>query len=168
MKFGTMKRVKRPSTRTVARRRPRILGAPGRIRTCDARLRSPALYPLSYEGGGNRRTRRSLVASAMLLDIGAGDWAARAAPDVVEGAVARWRPPPLVGELAEVERGVVDEEGRDDGRVLGASPLQRDALTGVCRQVDAALDVARPLVDVGERLDRCPVRREGQLVVRGR
>ena len=24
--------------------------APGRIRTCDARLRSPALYPLSYEG----------------------------------------------------------------------------------------------------------------------
>ena len=25
-------------------------GAPGRIRTCDARLRSPALYPLSYEG----------------------------------------------------------------------------------------------------------------------
>jgi hypothetical protein len=26
-------------------------GAPGRIRTCDARLRSPALYPLSYEGG---------------------------------------------------------------------------------------------------------------------
>src|SRR6185295_7855446 len=27
------------------------IGAPGRIRTCDARLRSPALYPLSYEGG---------------------------------------------------------------------------------------------------------------------
>jgi hypothetical protein len=26
-------------------------GAPGRIRTGDARLRSPALYPLSYEGG---------------------------------------------------------------------------------------------------------------------
>jgi cyclic pyranopterin phosphate synthase len=31
-----------------------ILGAPGRIRTCDARLRSPALYPLSYEGGATR------------------------------------------------------------------------------------------------------------------
>ncbi len=29
-------------------------GAPGRIRTCDARLRSPALYPLSYEGGAGR------------------------------------------------------------------------------------------------------------------
>ena len=26
-------------------------GAPGQIRTGDARLRSPALYPLSYEGG---------------------------------------------------------------------------------------------------------------------
>src|SRR3954462_1294371 len=27
------------------------MGAPGQIRTGDARLRSPALYPLSYEGG---------------------------------------------------------------------------------------------------------------------
>ena len=27
-----------------------VLGAPGRTRTCVARLRSPALYPLSYEG----------------------------------------------------------------------------------------------------------------------
>jgi hypothetical protein len=26
-------------------------GAPGRIRTCDARFRKPTLYPLSYEGG---------------------------------------------------------------------------------------------------------------------
>jgi hypothetical protein len=25
-------------------------GAPGRIRTCDARFRKPMLYPLSYEG----------------------------------------------------------------------------------------------------------------------
>lgn len=25
------------------------LGAPGRIRTCDRRIRSPLLYPLSYE-----------------------------------------------------------------------------------------------------------------------
>ena len=28
-----------------------LLGAPGRIRTCDARFRKPTLYPLSYEGG---------------------------------------------------------------------------------------------------------------------
>ena len=28
------------------------MGAPGRIRTCDARFRKPTLYPLSYEGGG--------------------------------------------------------------------------------------------------------------------
>ena len=27
------------------------MGAPGRIRTCDARFRKPTLYPLSYEGG---------------------------------------------------------------------------------------------------------------------
>ncbi len=27
-------------------------GAPGRIRTCDARFRKPMLYPLSYEGDG--------------------------------------------------------------------------------------------------------------------
>ena len=32
--------------------------APGRIRTCDARLRSPALYPLSYEGGDCRTSLR--------------------------------------------------------------------------------------------------------------
>jgi hypothetical protein len=32
-------------------------GAPGRIRTCDARLRSPALYPLSYEGGDCNATQ---------------------------------------------------------------------------------------------------------------
>jgi hypothetical protein len=25
-----------------------IFGAPGRIRTCDRRIRSPLLYPLSY------------------------------------------------------------------------------------------------------------------------
>jgi hypothetical protein len=30
---------------------PVVLGAPGRIRTCDARFRKPTLYPLSYEGG---------------------------------------------------------------------------------------------------------------------
>src|SRR3954451_8820172 len=29
-------------------------GAPGRIRTCDARFRKPTLYPLSYEGGAWR------------------------------------------------------------------------------------------------------------------
>ncbi len=28
-----------------------VLGAPGRIRTCDTRFRKPMLYPLSYEGG---------------------------------------------------------------------------------------------------------------------
>ncbi len=28
-----------------------MMGAPGRIRTCDARFRKPTLYPLSYEGG---------------------------------------------------------------------------------------------------------------------
>jgi site-specific DNA recombinase len=28
-----------------------VVRAPGRIRTCDARLRKPPLYPLSYEGG---------------------------------------------------------------------------------------------------------------------
>ena len=27
-----------------------LAGAPGRIRTCDARFRKPTLYPLSYEG----------------------------------------------------------------------------------------------------------------------
>jgi hypothetical protein len=30
--------------------RAAITGAPGRIRTCDARFRKPMLYPLSYEG----------------------------------------------------------------------------------------------------------------------
>jgi hypothetical protein len=30
-------------------------GAPGRIRTCDARFRKPTLYPLSYWGGGPGR-----------------------------------------------------------------------------------------------------------------
>ncbi len=28
-----------------------IVGALGRIRTCDTRFRKPVLYPLSYEGG---------------------------------------------------------------------------------------------------------------------
>ncbi len=27
-----------------------LMGAPGRIRTCDTRFRKPMLYPLSYEG----------------------------------------------------------------------------------------------------------------------
>jgi hypothetical protein len=31
--------------------------APGRIRTCDARRRRPALYPLSYEGGERLQAR---------------------------------------------------------------------------------------------------------------
>jgi hypothetical protein len=31
------------------------LGAPGRIRTCDLRIRSPLLYPLSYERVGRKR-----------------------------------------------------------------------------------------------------------------
>jgi hypothetical protein len=29
-----------------------LAGAPGRIRTCDARFRKPTLYPLSYGGPG--------------------------------------------------------------------------------------------------------------------
>lgn len=29
-------------------------GAPGRIRTCDTRIRRPLLYPLSYEGTASR------------------------------------------------------------------------------------------------------------------
>ncbi len=33
------------------------VGAPGRIRTCAAWLRSPALYPLSYEGVCSPGTR---------------------------------------------------------------------------------------------------------------
>ena len=33
-----------------------VYSAPGRNRTCDARLRSPALYPLSYEGGPRSHT----------------------------------------------------------------------------------------------------------------
>jgi hypothetical protein len=28
----------------------KLLGAPGRNRTCDTRFRKPLLYPLSYEG----------------------------------------------------------------------------------------------------------------------
>jgi hypothetical protein len=35
-----------------------LLGAPGRIRTCDARFRKPTLYPLSYEGGAWRKPSR--------------------------------------------------------------------------------------------------------------
>ena len=31
-------------------------GAPGRIRTADASLRTAALYPLSYGGAGAKRT----------------------------------------------------------------------------------------------------------------
>ncbi len=27
-----------------------LLGAPGKNRTCDTRIRNPVLYPLSYEG----------------------------------------------------------------------------------------------------------------------
>ncbi len=34
-------------------------GAPGRIRTCDARFRKPTLYPLSYGGGGCRKPGRN-------------------------------------------------------------------------------------------------------------
>jgi hypothetical protein len=42
-----------------------IQGAPGRIRTCDARLRSPALYPLSYGGAQVRvSVRRGAAAHA--------------------------------------------------------------------------------------------------------
>jgi hypothetical protein len=31
-------------------RQPAVIGAPGRIRTCGARIRNPMLYPLSYGG----------------------------------------------------------------------------------------------------------------------
>ena len=40
----------------------KLQGAPGRIRTCDARLRSPALYPLSYEGGDRNQEWRQFRA----------------------------------------------------------------------------------------------------------
>ena len=36
-----------------------LLGAPGRIRTCDARFRKPTLYPLSY--GGKLLSKRILA-----------------------------------------------------------------------------------------------------------
>ena len=36
---------------------PPLTSAPGRIRTCDLRIRSPLLYPLSYR----RRIKRSVV-----------------------------------------------------------------------------------------------------------
>jgi hypothetical protein len=41
-------------TRDVGRIRLVNVGAPGRIRTCDARFRKPTLYPLSYGGGPGR------------------------------------------------------------------------------------------------------------------
>src|SRR6266702_8052643 len=117
------------SRRIEVAREPNFWGAPGRIRTCDARLRSPALYPLSYEGGGNRQMRSLwLVAKAMLLDTRRpGTWS--------RGRSQFGDRPLWWVKLAEVERGVVDEEGRDQRRVLGAGPLQRDALPGVRRQV---------------------------------
>jgi hypothetical protein len=36
---------------SLVKRRSDHFGAPGRIRTCDARFRKPTLYPLSYGGG---------------------------------------------------------------------------------------------------------------------
>ena len=36
--------------------RPVLPGAPGRIRTCDARFRKPTLYPLSYGSGLGKPT----------------------------------------------------------------------------------------------------------------
>ena len=44
----------------------------GRIRTCDTRFRKPMLYPLSYEGGGSKRT----VKRTRQEDRLAGLWAA--------------------------------------------------------------------------------------------
>lgn len=38
-----------------------MLGAPGRIRTCDTRFRRAVLYPLSYEGGALRETWMNTV-----------------------------------------------------------------------------------------------------------
>src|SRR5262249_3535835 len=35
-----------------------LVCAPGRIRTCDLRIRSPLLYPLSYERPGDAKARR--------------------------------------------------------------------------------------------------------------
>src|SRR5581483_3515377 len=42
-----------------------LCGAPGTIRTCDARFRKPTLYPLSYGGwaDANRHCRAHLVTS---------------------------------------------------------------------------------------------------------
>ena len=45
-----IKNKKRPKTPPPLDFRPVFVGAPGRNRTCDTRIRNPVLYPLSYEG----------------------------------------------------------------------------------------------------------------------
>ena len=47
-------------------------GAPGRIRTCDARLRSPALYPLSYEGVPQEHVQLRMRRSRIFADATGG------------------------------------------------------------------------------------------------
>ena len=48
-----------------------LCGAPGRIRTCDARFRKPTLYPLSYEGGAVEDVGEGVL-SAVLGSIATG------------------------------------------------------------------------------------------------
>lgn len=44
---------------------PATVGAPSRIRTCDARFRKPTLYPLSYEGLAPQASRSRACAAIL-------------------------------------------------------------------------------------------------------
>lgn len=44
---------------------PATVGAPSRIRTCDARFRKPTLYPLSYEGLAPQASRSQACAAIL-------------------------------------------------------------------------------------------------------
>src|SRR3954452_9906645 len=122
-------------------------GAPGRIRTCDARFRKPTLYPLSYEGGAWREPSPVLgpgsnPAAARIVDphgtpnvgFAAGEATAHGTglthlPGVLLGAVVQHAPDhqcrgvvcvELVTELVGVGQSVHVRVIEDEPRTVGS------------------------------------------------
>jgi cyclic pyranopterin monophosphate synthase len=118
-------------------------GAPGRIRTCDARLRSPALYPLSYEG--------SAAGSMWLLGCGVVPGSSLMLPEasvptvIVRRALSNLRVPRGTANLVRMGLTHVDASG--NARMVDVSQKQvtvREATArGLLRTTSEVVELLR-------------------------
>jgi hypothetical protein len=67
-----------------------VVGAPGRIRTCDTRFRKPMLYPLSYGGGGGAESSAESALTRSAQTVGAVERCPLPRTLAMKDATAAW------------------------------------------------------------------------------